>query len=148
MITEFVAADRYEQIDVRDDLGGLPRVVVARERAAGAVPAPADDADALAAALGDLPGETAGGRDRRRRRGALRRRRRLSPMRYATTRAVVLSSRPLGEADRWLTLFTREQGRSTRSSRACAARARAGAAAWSRSASATSCSIAAARARR
>jgi len=32
-------------------------------------------------------------------------------VRYATTRAVVLSSRPLGEADRWLTLFTREQGR-------------------------------------
>ena len=32
-------------------------------------------------------------------------------MRYATTRAVVLSSRPLGEADRWLTLFTRDQGR-------------------------------------
>jgi DNA repair protein RecO (recombination protein O) len=32
-------------------------------------------------------------------------------MRYATTRAVVLSSRPLGEADRWLTLFTREHGR-------------------------------------
>ena len=32
-------------------------------------------------------------------------------MRYATTRAVVLSSRPLGEADRWLTLFTREQGK-------------------------------------
>ncbi|HQG04164.1 MAG TPA: DNA repair protein RecO [Thermoleophilia bacterium] len=32
-------------------------------------------------------------------------------MRYATTRAVVLSSRPLAEADRWLTLFTRDQGR-------------------------------------
>jgi DNA repair protein RecO (recombination protein O) len=32
-------------------------------------------------------------------------------VRYATTRAVVLSSRPLGEADRWLTLFTRDQGR-------------------------------------
>jgi DNA repair protein RecO (recombination protein O) len=32
-------------------------------------------------------------------------------VRYATTRAVVISSRPLGEADRWLTLFTREQGK-------------------------------------
>ena len=31
--------------------------------------------------------------------------------RYLTTRAVVLSSRPLGEADRWLTLFTRDLGR-------------------------------------
>ena len=31
--------------------------------------------------------------------------------RYVTTRAVVLSSRPLGEADRWLTLFTRDLGR-------------------------------------
>ena len=61
VITEFVAVDRYEQIDVRDDLGGLPRVVVARERAAGAVPAPADDADALAAALGDLPGDDGAG---------------------------------------------------------------------------------------
>jgi len=44
VITEFVAAGRYEQIDVRDDLGGLPRVVVARERAAGVAPTPAADA--------------------------------------------------------------------------------------------------------
>jgi len=44
VITEFVAADRYERIDVRDDLGGLPRVVVARERAAGVAPTPAADA--------------------------------------------------------------------------------------------------------
>jgi len=54
VITEFVAADRYEQIDLRDDLGGLPRVVVARERAEGAAPAPADDVAAIEAALGDL----------------------------------------------------------------------------------------------
>ncbi len=32
-------------------------------------------------------------------------------MRHVTTRAVVLSSRRLGEADRWLTLFTDEMGR-------------------------------------
>ena len=57
VITEFVVAGRYEQIDVRDDLGGLPRVVVARERAEGAAPVPADDVAALEAALGDLPGE-------------------------------------------------------------------------------------------
>jgi release factor glutamine methyltransferase len=57
VITEFVVAERYEQIDLREDLGGLPRVVVARERAAGAAPAPLDDAEALAAALGDLPGD-------------------------------------------------------------------------------------------
>ncbi len=55
VITEFVTADRYEQIDLRNDLGGLPRVVVARERAAGAAPAasPADVA-ALEAALDEL----------------------------------------------------------------------------------------------
>ncbi|HQJ98849.1 MAG TPA: peptide chain release factor N(5)-glutamine methyltransferase, partial [Thermoleophilia bacterium] len=41
VLGEFVGAGRYEQIDVRDDLGGLPRVVVARERAEGATPAPA-----------------------------------------------------------------------------------------------------------
>ena len=54
-ITEFVAADRYEQIDVRDDLGGLPRVVVARERAQGVAPTPAADAAALEDALDDTP---------------------------------------------------------------------------------------------
>jgi release factor glutamine methyltransferase len=53
VITEFVAAGRYEQIDVRDDLAGLPRVVVAHERAAGVAPAPAADAGALDDALGD-----------------------------------------------------------------------------------------------
>jgi release factor glutamine methyltransferase len=57
VITEFVAVDRYEQIDVRDDLGGMPRVVVARERAEGAAPAPAADIAALEAALGDAPGD-------------------------------------------------------------------------------------------
>jgi release factor glutamine methyltransferase len=55
VIAEFVAADRYEQIDVRDDFSGLPRVVVARERAAGAVPAPAADAADLEAALDGFP---------------------------------------------------------------------------------------------
>ncbi len=64
VISEFAAADRYEQIDVRDDLGGLPRVVVARERAQGVAPAPMADAAALEAALGDAlgpAGETASG---------------------------------------------------------------------------------------
>jgi len=54
VITEFVAVGRYEQIDVRDDLGGLPRVVVARERAAGVAPSVSRaDAAALEAALDD-----------------------------------------------------------------------------------------------
>jgi len=64
VITEFAAVDRYEQIDVRDDLGGLPRVVVARERAQGVAPAQTADAAALEAALGDAlgpTGETASG---------------------------------------------------------------------------------------
>jgi len=64
VISEFAAADRYEQIDVRSDLGGLPRVVVARERAQGVAPAPMDDAAALETALGDAlgpAGETASG---------------------------------------------------------------------------------------
>jgi release factor glutamine methyltransferase len=64
VISEFAAADRYEQIDVRNDLGGLPRVVVARERAQGVAPAPTADAAALEAALGDAlgpAGETASG---------------------------------------------------------------------------------------
>jgi len=54
VITEFVAADRYEQIDLRNDLGGLARVVVARERAEGA--APAVDVAELEAALDELDG--------------------------------------------------------------------------------------------
>jgi release factor glutamine methyltransferase len=54
VITEFAAAGRYEQIDLRDDLGGLPRVVVAHERAEGAAPSAPADIAALEAALGDL----------------------------------------------------------------------------------------------
>lgn len=53
VITEFVSADRYEAIDVRDDLGGLPRVVVARERAAGVAPTPVADVDDLDRASDD-----------------------------------------------------------------------------------------------
>ena len=53
VLSEFVAADRYEQIDVRADLGGLPRVVVARERAAGVSPTPAGAADELDRASDD-----------------------------------------------------------------------------------------------
>jgi release factor glutamine methyltransferase len=61
VITEFVGADRYEEIDVRDDLGGLPRVVVARERAADAASAPAADMAALEAAFGDAPDDRTAG---------------------------------------------------------------------------------------
>jgi release factor glutamine methyltransferase len=64
VISEFAAAERYEQIDLRDDLGGVPRVVVARERAPGVAPAATVDAAALEAALGDAlgpAGETASG---------------------------------------------------------------------------------------
>jgi len=57
VISTFVAADRYEEIDVRDDLGGLPRVVVARERAAGSAPTPALDVAALEEELGGLEDE-------------------------------------------------------------------------------------------
>ena len=62
-------------------------------------------------------------------------------MRYQETRAVVLGSRPLGEADRIIVLFARELGRVDAVVKGVRqAPSRAGAAAWSPSTSATWCS--------